>query len=245
MIETIKNKAQIWLNENIDPEIRAEVENLLKPENEKELIEAFYKDLEFGTGGLRGIMGAGTNRMNKYTVGTAAQGFANYLKQNFTDKKQIKVAIAHDCRNNSRFFAETCANIFSANGFYVYLFDDLRPTPELSFAIRHFGCQGGVVITASHNPKEYNGFKAYWEDGGQLISPHDKNVIEEVRKITDFSQINFEGNKNNIEIIGNEFDEIYTDKIAELSLSPDAIKRNSDLKIVIPRFMERALSWCR
>ncbi len=232
MIETIKNKAQIWLNENIDPEIRKEVENLLKPENEKELIEAFYKDLEFGTGGLRGIMGAGTNRMNKYTVGTAAQGFANYLKQNFTDKKQIKVAIAHDCRNNSRFFAETCANIFSANGFYVYLFDDLRPTPELSFAIRHFGCQGGIVITASHNPKEYNGFKAYWEDGGQLISPHDKNVIEEVRKITDFSQINFEGNKNNIEIIGDEFDEIYTDKIAELSLSPDAIKRNSDLKIV-------------
>ncbi len=232
MIETIKNKAQIWLNENIDPEIRKEVENLLKPENEKELIEAFYKDLEFGTGGLRGIMGAGTNRMNKYTVGTAAQGFANYLKQNFTDKKQIKVAIAHDCRNNSRFFAETCANIFSANGFYVYLFDDLRPTPELSFAIRHFGCQGGVVITASHNPKEYNGFKAYWEDGGQLISPHDKNVIEEVRKITDFSQINFEGNKNNIEIIGDEVDEIYTNKIAELSLSPDAIKRNSDLKIV-------------
>jgi phosphoglucomutase len=232
MIETIKNKAQVWLNENIDPEIRKEVENLLKPENEKELIEAFYKDLEFGTGGLRGIMGAGTNRMNKYTVGTAAQGYANYLKQNFSKKEQIKVAIAHDCRNNSRFFAETCANIFSANGFYVYLFDDLRPTPELSFAIRHFGCQGGVVITASHNPKEYNGFKAYWEDGGQLISPHDKNVIEEVRKITDFSQINFKGNKNNIEIIGKEFDEIYTDKIAGLSLSPDAIKRNSDLKIV-------------
>lgn len=232
MIETVKEKAQIWLKDNIDAEIRKEVEELLKPENEKELIEAFYKDLEFGTGGLRGIMGAGTNRMNKYTVGSAAQGFANYLKKNFSDKKQIKVAIAHDCRNNSRSFAETCANIFSANGFYVYLFEDLRPTPELSFAIRHFQCQGGVVITASHNPKEYNGFKAYWEDGGQLISPHDVNVIEEVRQITDFNQINFEGNQENIEILGQEFDEIYTDKILELSLSPEAIKRNSDLKIV-------------
>ncbi len=232
MIEIVKNKAKIWLQENIDPEIKEEVKELLKPENEKELIEAFYKDLEFGTGGLRGIMGAGTNRMNKYTVGTAAQGFANYLKKNFSEKNQIKVAIAHDCRNNSRFFAETCANIFSANGFYVYLFDDLRPTPELSFAIRHFKCQGGVVITASHNPKEYNGFKAYWEDGGQLISPHDKNVIDEVRKITDFTQINFKGVKENIEIIGEEFDNIYINKIAALSLSPEAIERNSDLKIV-------------
>ncbi len=232
MIEIVKNKAKIWLQENIDPEIREEVKELLKPENEKELIEAFYKDLEFGTGGLRGIMGAGTNRMNKYTVGTAAQGFANYLKKNFSEKNQIKVAIAHDCRNNSRFFAETCANIFSANGFYVYLFDDLRPTPELSFAIRHFKCQGGVVITASHNPKEYNGFKAYWEDGGQLISPHDKNVIDEVRKITDFTKINFKGKKDNIEIIGEEFDNIYINKIAALSLSPEAIERNSDLKIV-------------
>ena len=232
MNEIVKNKAKIWLQENIDPEIREEVKNLLKPENEKELIEAFYKDLEFGTGGLRGIMGAGTNRMNKYTVGTAAQGFANYLKKNFSEKNQIKVAIAHDCRNNSRFFAETCANIFSANGFYVYLFDDLRPTPELSFAIRHFKCQGGVVITASHNPKEYNGFKAYWEDGGQLISPHDKNVIDEVRKITDFTKINFKGKKDNIEIIGEEFDNIYINKIAALSLSPEAIERNSDLKIV-------------
>jgi len=232
MNEIVKNKAKIWLQENIDPEIKEEVKELLKPENEKELIEAFYKDLEFGTGGLRGIMGAGTNRMNKYTVGTAAQGFANYLKKNFSEKNQIKVAIAHDCRNNSRFFAETCANIFSANGFYVYLFDDLRPTPELSFAIRHFKCQGGVVITASHNPKEYNGFKAYWEDGGQLISPHDKNVIDEVRKITDFTKINFKGKKDNIEIIGEEFDNIYINKIAALSLSPEAIERNSDLKIV-------------
>ncbi|OQY00596.1 MAG: phosphoglucomutase [Bacteroidetes bacterium 4572_117] len=217
---------------NLIKDTRDEIENLLKPENEKELIEAFYKDLEFGTGGLRGIMGAGTNRMNIYTIGMATQGYSNYLKMNFSDKNQIKLAIAYDCRNNSRLYAETCANIFSANGFYVYLFEDLRPTPELSFAIRHFGCQGGVVITASHNPKEYNGFKAYWDDGGQLISPHDVNVITEVRKITDISQINFEGNKKNIEIIGEEFDEIYLNNISKLSLSPDAIERNKDLKIV-------------
>lgn len=232
MTDTIRQKAQIWLKGNIDLDTRDEIENLLKPENEKELIEAFYKDLEFGTGGLRGIMGAGTNRMNIYTIGMATQGYSNYLKMNFSDKNQIKLAIAYDCRNNSRLYAETCANIFSANGFYVYLFEDLRPTPELSFAIRHFGCQGGVVITASHNPKEYNGFKAYWDDGGQLISPHDVNVITEVRKITDISQINFEGNKKNIEIIGEEFDEIYLNNISKLSLSPDAIERNKDLKIV-------------
>lgn len=232
MIDTIREKAQIWLNDNIDLDTRNEVENLLKPENEKELIEAFYKDLEFGTGGLRGIMGAGTNRMNIYTIGMATQGYSNYLKKNFPGKKQIKLAIAYDCRNNSRLYAETCANIFSANGFYVYLFDDLRPTPELSFAIRHFECQGGVVITASHNPKEYNGFKAYWDDGGQLISPHDNNVITEVRKITNISQINFEGNKENIELIGEEFDKIYIENIVKLSLSPDAIERNNNLKIV-------------
>ncbi len=232
MLDTIREKAQIWLNDNIDLETQKEVKNLLQPENEKELIEAFYKDLEFGTGGLRGIMGAGTNRMNIYTIGMATQGYSNYLKKSFSDKKQIKLAIAHDCRNNSRLYAETCANIFSANGFYVYLFEDLRPTPELSFAIRHFGCQGGVVITASHNPKEYNGFKAYWDDGGQLISPHDTNVIDEVRKITDISQINFTGNKNNIELIGERIDEIYLENISKLSLSPDAIERNKDLKIV-------------
>ena len=232
MADIIREKAQVWLNDKIDDATRSEIENMLKPENEKELVEAFYKDLEFGTGGLRGIMGAGTNRMNIYTIGMATQGYANYLKKNFTDKKQIKVAIAHDCRNNSRLYAETCANIFSANGFYVYLFEDLRPTPELSFAIRHYGCQGGVVITASHNPKEYNGFKAYWDDGGQLISPHDTAVIDEVRKITGISQINFEGNKKNIEIIGDAFDKIYIEKIAKLSLSPDAIERNKDLKIV-------------
>ena len=232
MIDTIREKANIWLNDNINSETKKEIENLLKPENEKDLIEAFYKELEFGTGGLRGIMGAGTNRMNIYTIGMATQGYSNYLKKNFSDKKQIKLAIAYDCRNNSKLYAETCANIFSANGFYVYLFEDLRPTPELSFAIRHFSCQGGVVITASHNPKEYNGFKAYWDDGGQLISPHDTNVIDEVRKITSISQINFEGNKDNIEIIGNEIDEIYLNNILDLSLSPDAIKRNNDLKIV-------------
>ncbi|MEN8120588.1 MAG: phospho-sugar mutase [Bacteroidota bacterium] len=232
MIDPIRQKAQYWLNDNIDIDTRKEVENLLKPENEKDLVEAFYKDLEFGTGGLRGIMGAGTNRMNIYTIGMATQGYSNYLKKNFSNKKQIKLAIAYDCRNNSRLFAETCANIFSANGFYVYLFKGLRPTPELSFAIRHYECQGGVVITASHNPKEYNGFKAYWDDGGQLISPHDTNVITEVRKITDISQINFEGNKENIEIIGEEFDKIYIENIVKLSLSPDAIERNKDLKIV-------------
>ena len=232
MIDTIRQKAQFWLEDNFDLDTRKEVENLLKPENEKNLVEAFYKDLEFGTGGLRGIMGAGTNRMNIYTIGMATQGYSNYLKKNFSDKKQIKLAIAYDCRNNSRLYAETCANIFSANGFYVYLFEDLRPTPELSFAIRHFGCQGGVVITASHNPKEYNGFKAYWDDGGQLISPHDTNVITEVRKITNISQINFEGNKENIEIIGEEFDKIYVENITNLSLSPDAIERNKNLKIV-------------
>lgn len=232
MVDMVRGKAQIWLNDNIDPATRSEIEELLIPENEKELVEAFYKDLEFGTGGLRGIMGAGTNRMNIYTVGMATQGYTNYLKKNFSDKKQIKVAIAHDCRNNSRLYAETCANIFSANGFYVYLFEDLRPTPELSFAIRHYGCQGGVVITASHNPKEYNGFKAYWDDGGQLIGPHDTNVIDEVRKITSISQINFEGNKEHIEIIGETFDKIYIENIAKLSLSPDAIARNKDLKIV-------------
>ena len=232
MIDTIRKKAKIWLNDNFDLETRKEVESLLQLENEKDLIEAFYKDLEFGTGGLRGIMGAGTNRMNIYTIGMATQGYSNYLKNNFSEKEQIKVAIAYDCRNNSHLYAETCANIFSANGFYVYLFEDLRPTPELSFAIRHFGCQGGVVITASHNPKEYNGFKAYWDDGGQLISPHDTNVIDEVRKITNISQINFKGNKENIEIIGEDIDKIYLENISKLSLSPDAIKRNNDLKIV-------------
>jgi len=232
MSTEIQEKAKLWLSENFDAATRQEVENLLKAGREKELTEAFYRDLEFGTGGLRGIMGAGTNRMNIYTVGMATQGLANYMKMNFPDIELPKVAIAHDCRNNSRLFAKTCANIFSANGFYVYLFDSLRPTPELSFAIRYLKCQGGVVITASHNPKEYNGFKAYWNDGGQLIDPHDTGVIEEVRKINSPSQVKFQAEKENIQFIGEEFDEIYLDKLKSLSLSPDAIKKNKDLKIV-------------
>jgi phosphoglucomutase len=232
MSSEIKKRAKSWLDDNFDAETRQEVERLLRDENEKELIEAFHKDLEFGTGGLRGIMGVGTNRMNIYTVGMATQGLANYMKMNFEDVELPKVAIAFDCRNNSSLYAQTCADIFSSNGFYVYLFESLRPTPELSFAIRTLKCQGGVVITASHNPKQYNGFKAYWNDGGQLIAPHDSNVIDEVRKITNIKQVKFQPEKENIEIIGEEFDEIYLEKLKSLSLSPDSIKRNKDLKIV-------------
>jgi len=201
-------------------------------EDETELIEAFYKDLEFGTGGLRGIMGAGTNRMNIYTVGMATQGLCNYLMAQFNKLDQIKVAIAHDSRNNSRLFSETAAGIFSANGMKVFLFESLRPTPELSFAIRYFHCQSGIVITASHNPKEYNGFKAYWDDGGQIISPHDKNIIDEVQKIKSIDEVKFDGPKKNIEIIGEAFDKLYLEKVKTLSLSPEIIERNSDLKIV-------------
>lgn len=231
LLTSVKAKAQEWLDGNYDETTKKEVKRLLDTD-EKELIESFYRDLEFGTGGLRGIMGVGSNRMNIYTVGAATQGLSNYLLKNFADLDQIKVAVAHDSRNNSRLFAETTAQIFSANGFKVYLFDDLRPTPELSFAIRHFDCQSGVVITASHNPKEYNGYKAYWDDGGQIINPHDKNIIEEVQKITSVDEIKFNGNKENIELIGAEFDEIYTDKIKELSLSPEIIQRQRNLKIV-------------
>ena len=231
ILNTVKQKAQIWINGSFDSETKKNVKHLLE-NDENELIESFYQDLEFGTGGLRGIMGVGTNRMNIYTVGMATQGFSNYFKQQFPNEKQIKVAVAHDSRNNSRLFAETTANIFSANGFKVFLFDSLRPTPELSFAIRHFGCQGGVVVTASHNPKEYNGYKAYWNDGGQLVEPHDKNVIAEVQKITSVDDVKFIGNAKNITIIGNEVDEIYLEKIKELSLSPECIKRNSNINIV-------------
>lgn len=225
-------RAKKWLAESFDADTRKQVEDLLKPENEKELIESFYKDLDFGTGGLRGIMGVGTNRMNIYTVGMAAQGLANYMKDNFKDVEEPKVAIAHDCRNNSRLFAKTVANIFSANGFTAYLFESLRPTPELSFAIRSLNCQGGVVITASHNPKEYNGFKAYWDDGAQLIAPHDTNVIEEVRKISSPSQVTFEPRKEKIIILGEEFDELYLNGLKSLSLSSDAVKKHHDMKIV-------------
>ncbi|MFC2138886.1 phospho-sugar mutase, partial [Bacteroidota bacterium] len=195
LINNVKDKANQWLQGNIDEESKNQIMHLIE-NDEKELIESFYKTLEFGTGGLRGIMGVGTNRMNIYTVGMATQGLCNYVKQEFKDRKKIKVAIAHDSRNNSRLFAETTAKICSANGFKVYLFEDLRPTPELSFAIRHLGCQTGVVITASHNPKEYNGYKAYWEDGGQIISPHDKNIIAEVEKIQNIDEVKFNGDES-------------------------------------------------
>lgn len=231
LLQDVKARAQVWLDGNYDEDTRNAVRKLMQ-EDEKELIESFYRDLEFGTGGLRGIMGVGTNRMNIYTVGMATQGLSNYLKKNFSGLDQIRIAIAHDSRNNSRLFAETTAKIFAGNGFKVYLFDDLRPTPELSFAIRHFGCQSGVVITASHNPKEYNGYKAYWDDGGQIIAPHDKNIIDEVQKISSVDEVIFEGNAENIEIIGSEFDELYTDQIKTLSLSPEIIARHSDMKIV-------------
>jgi phosphoglucomutase len=225
-------KAQSWLDGNYNEETKNEVRRLINANDKSELIESFYRDLEFGTGGLRGIMGAGTNRMNIYTVGAATQGLSNYLKAQFTHIKQISVVIGHDCRNNSRLFAEISANIFSANGIKVYLFEDLRPTPEASFAIRHLGCQSGIILTASHNPKEYNGYKAYWDDGAQMIAPHDENVITEVLKITNVDDIKFNGNPALIEIIGEEIDKAFIDNIKKLSLSPDSIKRNSDLKIV-------------
>lgn len=232
LLKQVTDKAQVWLDGNYNAETKVEVKKLMDADDKTDLVEAFYRDLEFGTGGLRGIMGVGTNRMNIYTVGAATQGLSNYLKAQFPEVAQISVAIGHDCRNNSRKFAEISANIFSANGIKVYLFEDLRPTPEISFAIRHFGCQSGIILTASHNPKEYNGYKAYWNDGAQLIAPHDVNVITEVEKIKDVSNIKFEGNPALIEIIGEEIDKIYIDKIKTLILSPDAIERNKNLKIV-------------
>jgi phosphoglucomutase len=231
ILQDVNARAQIWLNGNYDSETKKQVKDL-QENNEKELIESFYRDLEFGTGGLRGIMGPGTNRMNIYTVGMATQGLSNYLKKNFSNLQEIKVAIAHDSRNNSRLFAEAAARIFAGNGFKVYLFDALRPTPELSFAIRHFGCQSGLVITASHNPKEYNGYKAYWDDGGQIIAPHDKNIIDEVQKISSVDDVIFDGNESNIISIGSEIDELYTDQIKTLSLSPEIIAKHRDMKIV-------------
>jgi phosphoglucomutase len=231
VLTKVRDRASQWLSDAYDPETRKKVKELLAGD-ESELIECFYRDLEFGTGGLRGIMGVGTNRVNIYTIAMATQGLSNYLKKEFADIPQIKVAIAHDSRNNSRLFAETTANIFSANGFKVYLFDDLRPTPELSFAIRYFKCQSGVVITASHNPKEYNGYKAYWDDGGQIISPHDKLIIKEVQSIQSIEKVMFNSKSENIELIGREIDDIYTNQITGLSLSHDVIKRQSQLKIV-------------
>lgn len=228
---SIYERAKAWTSKQYDEKTRKEVRYMMN-NDEKKLIDSFYKDLEFGTGGLRGIMGAGTNRMNRYTVGMASQGMANYMMKNFPGK-EISVAIAHDCRNNSRAFSEIVAGIFSANAFQVYLFESLRPTPELSFAIRHLGCQGGVIITASHNPPEYNGFKAYWDDGGQITAPHDVNIIDEVRKISKVSEIKFDGPDDNIHIIGKEIDELFIDTIKKnISLNPDRIKEKHDIGIV-------------
>jgi phosphoglucomutase len=226
----IITKAQQWLSESFDEATRAEVKELLE-RHPDELTECFYKNLEFGTGGLRGIMGVGTNRMNIYTVGMATQGLCNYLKKNFARQPEIKVAVAYDSRNNSRLFAETAAGIFAANGIKVYLFESLRPTPELSYAIRRYNCQSGVVVTASHNPKEYNGYKVYWDDGAQVIPPHDKAIIEEVGK-TAIESVRFNGQKEWITLIGEETDKAYTDMIVGLTLSPEAIRRQHDLKIV-------------
>ena len=231
LIAQCEEKARQWLSPAFDEETRSAVEAMINNDDKADLIESFYKDLEFGTGGLRGIMGAGSNRMNIYTVGMATQGFANYLKINFKDKEQISVVVCHDCRNNSRLFAETVANIFSANGIKVYLFDDLRPTPECSFAIRYLKAQAGVNITASHNPREYNGYKAYWDDGAQVLAPHDKGIIDEVNKVK-VEDVKFEGNKALIQIIGEDVDKVYLEQVKTISIDPQVIKNQHDLKIV-------------
>jgi len=228
---TILQKANEWLTGNYDAKSKEEIRLLLNSEDNTALIDAFYRDLEFGTGGLRGIMGVGTNRMNIYTVGAATQGLSNYLNIAFASLPQIGVAIGYDCRNNSRLFAETAAGIFAANGIKVYLFEDLRPTPEISFAIRKLGLQSGIILTASHNPKEYNGYKAYWDDGSQIVEPHDVNIINEVLKVK-VDDIKFNGPKENITILGAEMDNEFLQKVVSVSLSPDIIKRQKDLKIV-------------
>ncbi|MDE5809680.1 MAG: phospho-sugar mutase [Muribaculaceae bacterium] len=232
LLKTVTAKATEWLGDGYDEATRLQVKKLLDADDKSDLIESFYRDLEFGTGGLRGIMGVGSNRMNRYTVGAATQGFANYLKEAFADLPQISVAVGHDVRNNSREFAEIVANVFSANGIKVYLFDSFRPTPELSYAIRYFGCQSGVNITASHNPKEYNGYKAYWSDGAQIVAPHDTNIINHVNAIKSVKDVKFNGNPDLIEIVGPKVDADYLADIKGLSLSPDVIKRHADLKIV-------------
>ena len=250
LLQEVTAKAQTWLSDSYDEKTRAEVQAMLDNEDKTDLVESFYKILEFGTGGLRGIMGAGCNRMNIYTVGSATQGFANYLKEAFKDLPQISVVVGHDVRNNSRLFAETVANIFSANGIKVYLFEGPRPTPEVSYAIRRLGCQSGVNITASHNPKIYNGYKAYWDDGAQVVAPHDVNIINNVNAIEDVRDIKFEGNPDLIQIIGEDVDGPYIEDIYTLSLSPEINKKYHDLKIVytpihgvgryiIPRSIER------
>src|SRR4051794_1795802 len=229
MDPNIQAKVDSWLSGNYEESVKDTIRQLQK-DNPDELADAFYKNLEFGTGGLRGVMGVGTNRINKYTIGMATQGYANYLKQCFGDS--VKVAVAHDSRNNSRFFAETTANVFAANGIRVFLFEGLRPTPELSFAIRTLKCQGGVVCTASHNPKEYNGYKAYWDDGAQMVSPHDENVIAEVEKIASVDDVQWSGGEANITIIGKDMDEAYLNMAAGLSVYPEVCKAQHDLKIV-------------
>ena len=224
--------AQQWIDSPLyDAETKQAVKAMIEAEDKTPLIDAFYRSLEFGTGGLRGIMGPGTNRMNVYVVGAATQGLANYLLKNFADRKEISVVVGHDCRNNSRLFAETVANVFSANGIKVYLFEDLRPTPEVSFAIRHFGCQSGVNITASHNPREYNGYKAYWDDGAQVLAPHDKGIIDEVNKVS-LADVKFEGNPALIQSIGKEVDDLYLSEVHKLSIDPEVIRRQKDLCIV-------------
>lgn len=231
LLQLVEKKAQVWLGNSFDENTRAQVKAMLDKQDKSELIDAFYQDLEFGTGGLRGIMGAGTNRMNIYTVGMATQGLANYLKIAFADRKEISVVVGHDCRNNGVLFAETVANIFSANGIKVYMFDALRPTPEVSFAVRYLKCQSGVNVTASHNPREYNGYKAYWEDGAQVLAPHDKGIIDQVAKVR-IEDVKFNGNKSLIQIIGEEVDKPYLDAIKTVSIDPEVIKRNKDIKLV-------------
>ena len=232
LIRECEEKAKVWTTSPLyDEKTQASVRKMLENPDKSELIDAFYRTLEFGTSGLRGIMGPGTNRMNIYTVGAATQGMANYLLQHFKDRNEISVAIGHDCRNNSRLFAETAAQIFSANGIKAYLFDAMRPTPEISFAIRHLGCQAGVILTASHNPKEYNGYKAYWDDGAQVLPPHDIGIIEEVGKVG-VEDIKFKGNNDLIQIIGEEIDREFLQKIHTLSIDPEVIKRQKDLSIV-------------
>ncbi|EJW91299.1 phosphoglucomutase/phosphomannomutase family protein [gut metagenome] len=232
LIAQCEQVAKEWMtSDRYDAETQQAVKAMVENTDKTELIDSFYRTLEFGTGGLRGIMGPGTNRMNIYTVGAATQGLSNYLNKSFKDLEQISVVVGHDCRNNSRLFAETAANIFTANGIKVYLFEDMRPTPEMSFAIRHLGCQSGIILTASHNPKEYNGYKAYWDDGAQVLAPHDKGIIDEVNKVS-VADIKFEGNPALIEVLGKEIDQVYLEKVHTLSIDPACIERQKDLKIV-------------